>query len=215
MSGPVPPSYPPPKRSSSGAAQSSSSVMNSRANPLLKPKNGSGSAVPKTPPKASSVVVSRSNFATVVSKPKSEVPVIFVEASVVPSSSSSSSVRSFKPISQERLVGVEAWAFDGGSGILREQRLNTIGVVAQDARVVAVDWHQVRDTWRLNRREASRAGEETADLPKQVLEFYRVVRSYLRPQDKIVILSHIERSERNKRFLLRAVNHCQLPVDLV
>ena len=160
-------------------------------------------------------MVSRSNLATVVSKPKSEVPVIFVEASVVPSSSSSSSVRSFKPISQERLVGVEAWAFDGGSGILREQRLSTIGVVAQDARVVAVDWHQVTDTWRLNRRDASRADEETADLPKQVLEFYRVVRSYLRPQDKIVILSHIERSGRNKRFLLRAVNHCQLPVDLV
>ena len=112
-------------------------------------------------------------------------------------------------------MGVEPWEFDGDSGILRERRLNTIGVVAQDARVVAVDWHQVTDTWRLNRREASRADEETADLPKQVLEFYSVVRSYLRPQDKLVILSHIERSERNKRFLLRAVNHCQLPVDLV
>lgn len=38
---------------------------------------------------------------------------------------------------------------------------------------------------------------------------------FLRPQDKLVILSHIERSEKNKQFLLKSVNQCQLPVDLV
>ena len=182
----------------------SSSVTITRDNPLLsRPKSGSsasGSAAPKSPPKASGF----SQSSRAVPKRKSEVPVIDVEeeAPAAPSSSSSS-VRSFRPISQDRLQGVEAWSFDGDN--LRERNLSSIGVVAQDARVVAVDWHQVTDTWRLNRRDASRANEETGDLPRQVVEFYPTVRSFLRPQDKLVILSHIERSERNKQFLPRLI----------
>ena len=87
--------------------------------------------------------------------------------------------------------------------------------MGQEGRVIAVDWHQVSDTWRLNRREASRADQNTGALPRQVIEFYNVVRENFKRQDRRVILSHIERSERNRRFLLESVEHCQLPVDLV
>ena len=131
-----------------------------------------------------------------------------------PSSSSTASVRTFHPINQERLRGVEAFSFSD-SGDLQQRSLGTIGTLGQESRVIAVDWHQVTDTWRLNRREAARADQNTASLPRQVLEFYRVVREHLKRQDRLVILSHIERSEGNRRFLLESVEHCQLPVDLV
>ena len=107
------PDHPPPKWSSGSAPSSSSGI--SRNNPLLRPaaipkpsssvpKSGSATA-PRTPPKA------------VVSS-KSSAPVIDLEA---PSSSTTTSVRTFRPISQERLRGVEAFSF--GDCCFRETML--------------------------------------------------------------------------------------------
>ena len=81
--------------------------------------------------------------------------------------------------------------------------------------MIAIDWHQVSDTWRLNRREAARADHDTGALPRQVVEFYNVVKENLQSQDRLIVLSHIERSERNRNFLLHSVEYCGLPVDLV
>ena len=196
------PSVPPkrlavPKVGSSAVPVASPKVV---ASPKTPPK---AVPPPRTPPKA---VASPSAPPKAVASP--------VAPPAVASGSSTVSIRSFQPINQGRLRGVEAFSFND-SGNLQQRFLETIGTVGQEGRVVAVDWHQVTDTWRLNRREASRADQNTGALPRQVVEFYNHVREHLKRQDRLVILSHIERSERNRRFLLESVEHCQLPVDLV
>ena len=110
--------------------------------------------------------------------------------------------------------GVEAFSFND-RGDLRQRFLETVGTLGQEGRVIAIDWHQVSDTWRLNRREAARADQHTGALPRQVVEFYNVVKENLQSQDRLIVLSHIERSERNRNFLLHSVEYCGLPVDLV
>ncbi len=123
--GPVQPDHPPPKRSLGSAASSSSSITWN--NPLLRPKPAAPKpssavpsvpperlavpkvdsfAVPKTPPNA---VASSKGSAPVIdleAKGSAPAPVVDLEA---PSSSSTVSVRSFQPINQERLRGVEAF----------------------------------------------------------------------------------------------------------
>ena len=239
--GPKQPSYPPPAKGSLGVRPSSSSSATSSVpkpsaapkvviRPAV-PKVASPSAVPKAAPKVASTsavpkVASTSAVPKVASKPAvpkvdpastapktppKRAPVIDLEG---PSASSSVSVRSFVPISQQFLRGVEAFSFND-RGELRQRFLETVGTLGQEGRVIAIDWHQVSDTWRLNRREAARADQDTGALPRQVIEFYNVVKQNLQSQDRLIILSHIERSERNRNFLLKSVEHCGLPVDLV
>ena len=173
------------------------------------PKVASTSAVPKV---ASKPAVPKVDPASTAPKtPPKRAPVIDLEG---PSASSSVSVRSFVPISQQFLRGVEAFSFND-RGELRQRFLETVGTLGQEGRVIAIDWHQVSDTWRLNRREAARADQDTGALPRQVIEFYNVVKQNLQSQDRLIIPSHIERSERNRNFLLKSVEHCGLPVDLV
>ena len=173
------------------------------------PKVASTSAVPKV---ASKPAVPKVDPASTAPKtPPKRAPVIDLEG---PSASSFVSVRSFVPISQQFLRGVEAFSFND-RGELRQRFLETVGTLGQEGRVIAIDWHQVSDTWRLNRREAARADQDTGALPRQVIEFYNVVKQNLQSQDRLIILSHIERSERNRNFLLKSVEHCGLPVDLV
>ena len=173
------------------------------------PKVASTSAVPKV---ASKPAVPKVDPASTAPKtPPKRAPVIDLEG---PSASSSVSVRSFVPISQQFLRGVEAFSFND-RGELRQRFLETVGTLGQEGRVIAIGWHQVSDTWRLNRREAARADQDTGALPRQVIEFYNVVKQNLQSQDRLIILSHIERSERNRNFLLKSVEHCGLPVDLV
>ena len=184
----------------------------SSAVPSVPPKPSS--AVPSVPPKRLAVPKVGSFAVASPRTPPKAVASPKTPPKAVASVSSTVSVRSFQPINQERLRGVEAFSCND-SGDLQQQFLGTIGTLGQEGRVIAVDWHQVTDTWRLNRREASRADQNTGALPRQVIEFYSVVREHLKRQDRLVILSHIERSERNRRFLLESVEHCQLPVDLV
>ena len=183
-------------------------VSSTPAVPKVAPK----SAVPKVAPK---VAVPKAQVvdpaSTAPKTPPKRAPVIDLEG---PSASSSVSVRSFVPISQQFLRGVEAFSFND-RGELRQRFLETVGTLGQEGRVIAIDWHQVSDTWRLNRREAARADQDTGALPRQVIEFYNVVKQNLQSQDRLIILSHIERSERNRNFLLKSVEHCGLPVDLV
>ena len=240
--GPKQPSYPPPAKVSLGVRPSSSSSATSsvpkpsaapkvvirpavpkvastpavpKAAPKVPvPKVASTSAAPKVPvPKvASKPAVPKVDPASTAPKtPPKRAPVIDLEG---PSASSSVSVRSFVPISQQFLRGVEAFSFND-RGELRQRFLETVGTLGQEGRVIAIDWHQVSDTWRLNRREAARADQDTGALPRQVIEFYNVVKQNLQSQDRLIILSHIERSERNRNFLLKSVEHCGLPVDLV
>ena len=179
------------------------------ASPSAVPKVASTSAVPKV---ASKPAVPKVDPASTAPKtPPKRAPVIDLEG---PSASSSVSVRSFVPISQQFLRGVEAFSFND-RGELQQRFLETVGTLGQEGRVIAIDWHQVSDTWRLNRREAARADQDTGALPRQVIEFYNVVKQNLQSQDRLIILSHIERSERNRNFLLKSVEHCGLPVDLV
>ena len=188
------------------------------ASPSAVPKVASTSAVPKVastsavPKVASKPAVPKVDPASTAPKtPPKRAPVIDLEG---PSASSSVSVRSFVPISQQFLRGVEAFSFND-RGELRQRFLETVGTLGQEGRVIAIDWHQVSDTLRLNRREAARADQDTGALPRQVIEFYNVVKQNLQSQDRLIILSHIERSERNRNFLLKSVEHCGLPVDLV
>ena len=183
-------------------------VSSTPAVPKVAPK----SAVPKVAPKVAVPKTPVVDPASTAPKtPPKRAPVIDLEG---PSASSSVSVRSFVPISQQFLRGVEAFSFND-RGELRQRFLETVGTLGQEGRVVAIDWHQVSDTWRLNRREAARADQDTGALPRQVIEFYNVVKQNLQSQDRLIILSHIERSERNRNFLLKSVEHCGLPVDLV
>ena len=176
------------------------------------PKVAPKSAVPKVAPKVAVPKVPKVDPASTAPRtPPKRAPVIDLEG---PSASSSVSVRSFVPISQQFLRGVEAFSFND-RGELRQRFLETVGTLGQEGRVIAIDWHQVSDTWRLNRREAARADQDTGALPRQVIEFYNVVKQNLQSQDRLIILSHIERSERNRNFLLKSVEHCGLPVDLV
>ena len=238
--GPKQPDYPPPAKGSLGVRpSSSSSATSSVPKPSAAPKVAIRPAVPKvapTPavPKAApkvpvSKVAPTPAVPKVVSKvavpkapvvdpastapktPPKSAPVIDLEG---PSASSSVSVRSFVPINQRFLRGVEAFSFND-RGELRQRFLETVGALGQEGRVIAIDWHQVSDTWRLNRREAARADQHTGALPRQVIEFYDVVKQNLQRQDRLIILSHIERSERNRNFLLKSVEHCGLPIDLV
>ena len=193
-------------------------VASPSAVPKAAPKVASTSAVPKVastsavPKVASKPAVPKVDPASTAPKtPPKRAPVIDLEG---PSASSSVSVRSFVPISQQFLRGVEAFSFND-RGELRQRFLETVGTLGQEGRVIAIDWHQVSDTWRLNRREAARADQDTGALPRQVIEFYNVVKQNLQSQDRLIILSHIERSERNRNFLLKSVEHCGLPVDLV
>ena len=196
-------------------------VASTPAVPKAAPKVASTPAVPKVAPKsavpkvAPKVAVPKAPVvdpaSTAPKTPPKRAPVIDLEG---PSASSSVSVRSFVPISQQFLRGVEAFSFND-RGELRQRFLETVGTLGQEGRVIAIDWHQVSDTWRLNRREAARADQDTGALPRQVIEFYNVVKQNLQSQDRLIILSHIERSERNRNFLLKSVEHCGLPVDLV
>ena len=205
------PKVPVPKVASTSAVPkvASTSAVPKVASTSAVPKVASTSAVPKV---ASKPAVPKVDPASTAPKtPPKRAPVIDLEG---PSASSSVSVRSFVPISQQFLRGVEAFSFND-RGELRQRFLETVGTLGQEGRVIAIDWHQVSDTWRLNRREAARADQDTGALPRQVIEFYNVVKQNLQSQDRLIILSHIERSERNRNFLLKSVEHCGLPVDLV
>ena len=234
--GPKQPGYPPPAVQSSlgvrpsSSSSATSSVPKPSAAPKVvvrpavpkaaAPKVVIRPAVPKVPvPKVAVQKVAVSKAAapvvdpatTAPKTPPKRAPVIDLEG---PSSSSAVSVRSFVPISQQFLRGVEAFSFND-RGDLRQRFLETVGTLGQEGRVIAIDWHQVSDTWRLNRREAARADQHTGALPRQVVEFYNVVKENLQSQDRLIVLSHIERSERNRNFLLHSVEYCGLPVDLV
>ena len=220
--GPKQPDYPPPAVQGFLGVRpsSSSSATSSIPKPSAAPKVVIRPAVPKVAvPKVAVPKVAVSKAAapvvdlttTAPKTPPKRAPVIDLER---PSSSSAVSVRSFVPISQQFLRGVEAFSFND-RGEIRQRFLETIGTLGQEGRLIAIDWHQVSDTWRLNRREAARADQHTGALPRQVIEFYNVVKENLQSQDRLIILSHIERSERNRNFLLQSVEHCGLPVDLV
>ena len=83
-------------------------------------------------------------------------------------------------------------------------------------RVVAIDWHQVTDTFRFGERSVARVSNDYK-LPEGVLEFYREVSAAKRPGDVLVICSHIwkSQSQTNLDNLMWTVKENNLPVDLV
>ena len=102
--------------------------------------------------------------------------------------------------------------FDSQNNLV-EQQLSTNPVVS--GRVVAIDWHQVTDTYRESRFKAFRADWETGELPQSVLDVYHRTAHKCGQFDKVIILSHIEKSEKNLAFLLKSTRVNRLPVDLV
>ena len=63
--------------------------------------------------------------------------------------------------------------------------------------------------------KAFRADWETGELPQSVLDDYHQAAHNCGQFDKVIILSHIEKSEKNLEFLLRSTWVNRLPVDLV
>ena len=102
--------------------------------------------------------------------------------------------------------------FDSQNNLV-EQQLSTNPVVS--GRVVAIDWHQVTDTYRESRFKAFRADWETGELPQSVLDVYHQAAHKCGQFDKVIILSRIEKSEKNLAFLLKSTRVNRLPVDLV
>ena len=108
---------------------------------------------------------------------------------------------------------MKCWKFDDHNNLVEEQ-LSRIPVVS-DGKIVAFDWHQVTDTYRASRFNAFRTNWDTADLLQLVLDVFHQTAHRCRQFDKVIILSHIERSESNLEFLLRSTRVNRLPVDLV
>ena len=86
---------------------------------------------------------------------------------------------------------------------LVEQQLSSIPVVS-NGKIVAFDRHQVTDTCPASRFTACRADWDTAELPQSVLDVYHQTAHSCGQFDKVIILSHTERSEKNLEFLLRS-----------
>ena len=100
------------------------------------PKVAPKPAVPEVAPKVAvpkAPVVDPSS--TAPKTPPKRAPVIDLEG---PSASSSVSVRSFVPISQQYLRGVEAFSFND-RGEIRQRYLETVGTLGQEGRVIAID----------------------------------------------------------------------------
>jgi len=81
-------------------------------------------------------------------------------------------------------------------------------------------WHLIgirslTGTYRASRFKAFRADWETAELPQSIVDVYQQTAHSCGQFDKVIILSHIEKSERNLEFLLRSTRVNRLPVDLV
>ena len=108
---------------------------------------------------------------------------------------------------------MKCWKFDDHNNLVEEQ-LSRIPVVS-DGKIVAFDWHQVTDTYRASRFNAFRTNWDTADLLQFVLDVFHQTAHRCGQFDKVIILSHIERSESNLEFLLRSTRVNRLPVDLV
>ena len=94
------------------------------------------------------------------------------------------------------------------------QQLSSIPVLSE-GKIVAFDWHQVTDTYRASRFKAFRAHWDTTELPQSVIDIYQQTAHSCGHFDKVIILSHIERSEKNLEFLLRSTQVNHLPVSLV
>ena len=162
--GPKQPSYPPPAVQGSLGVRpsSSSSATSSIPKPSAAPKVVVRPAVPKAAapkvvirpavpkvavPKVAVQKVAVSKAAapvvdlttTAPKTPPKRAPLIDLDR---PSSSTAVSVRSFVPISQQFLRGVEAFSFND-RGEIRQRFLETIGTLGQEGRVIAIDWHQV------------------------------------------------------------------------
>ena len=108
---------------------------------------------------------------------------------------------------------MKCWKFDDHDNLV-EQQLSSIPVVL-NGKIVAFDWHQVTDICPVSRFNAFRADWDTAELPQSVLDVYHQTALSCGQFDKVIILSHIERSESNLEFLLRSTRVNRLPVDLV
>ena len=108
---------------------------------------------------------------------------------------------------------MKCWKFDDHDNLV-EQQLSSIPA-ASNGKIVEFDWHQVTDTCPASRFNAFRADWDTAELPQSVLDVYYQTAHSCGQFDKAIILSHIERSEKNLEFLLRSTQINHLPVDLV
>ena len=93
-------------------------------------------------------------------------------------------------------------------------QISSFPIRSRTERVVAIDWHQVTDTFRFGERSVARVSNDYK-LPEGVLEFYREVSAAKRPGDVFVICSHIWKSQTNLDNLLWTVKENNLPVDLV
>lgn len=81
-------------------------------------------------------------------------------------------------------------------------------------RIVAIDWHQVSDTFRFNSRSFERLSDQYV-LPDGVLQSFREVANAKRDGDLVIVLSHIHELRYNRDQLLWAVYINQLPIDLI
>ena len=79
---------------------------------------------------------------------------------------------------------------------------------------MAIDWHQVSDSFRVNFRVCQRLTEDYV-LPDGILQSFREVANAKREGDLVIVLSHIHQSQYNRDQLLWAVHVNQLPIDLV
>ena len=122
---------------------------------------------------------------------------------------SSSSKGSAYPrcIDTSYLQGVKCWKFDDHDNLV-EQQLSSIPV-ASNGKIVAFDWHHRYLS------KAFQADWDTAELPQSVLDVYHQTVHSCGQFDKVIILSHIERGEKNLEFRLRSTRVNRLPVDLV
>ena len=111
------------------------------------------------------------------------------------------------------LQGVKRWKFDDHNSLV-EQQFSSIPV-SSEGKIVAFDWHQVTDTYRASRFKAFRADWDTAELPQSVIDIYQQTAHSCGQFDKVIILSHIERSEKNREFLLKSTQVNRLPVSSV
>lgn len=112
---------------------------------------------------------------------------------------------------------VEAFAWQDQSRVseidLTQSRLLFFG----DVPVIGLDYHQVLDVDRHSRWSAVRVSESGV-LPSRHRRTVTELRDHierLKSPVKLILVSHIEASERNKRNLLTAVTNSGLSVDLV
>ena len=111
------------------------------------------------------------------------------------------------------LPGVRVWSVDNNFRP-REIWLEEVPVIRGQGKLIAVDWHQVTDVCRYSKYRNIHCASN-GQVPADIATFYEKVKRRLGPEDLLVIISHIERSEDNLQRVLRGVRQSRLPVAFI